>query len=71
MDHGDALYMRSSDGKVGKAQADDIRRSRRRRIADDSAAIDATVKVLVAGLWIIQTQSILATFTFYLPQQVR
>ena len=48
---GDALYMRSSDGKVGKAQADGtLDEAVVVGFADDSAAIDATVKVLVAGL---------------------
>ena len=48
---GDALYMRSSDGKVGKAQADGtLDEAIVVGFADDSAAIDATVKVLVAGL---------------------
>ena len=48
---GDALYMRSSDGKVGKAQADGtLDEAIVVGFADDSAAIDSTVKVLVAGL---------------------
>ena len=48
---GDALYMRSSDGKVGKAQADGtLDEAIVVGFADDSAAINATVKVLVAGL---------------------
>ncbi len=51
MADGDALYMRSSDGKVGKAQADGtLDEAVVVGFADDSAAIDATVKVLVAGL---------------------
>jgi len=48
---GDALYMRSSDGKVGKAQADGtLDEAIVVGFADDDAAINATVKVLVAGL---------------------
>lgn len=48
---GDALYMRSSDGKVGKAQADGtLDEAVVVGFADDDAAISATVKVLVAGL---------------------
>ena len=48
---GDALYMRSSDGKVGKAQADgSLDEAVVVGFADDDAAIDSTVKVLVAGL---------------------
>ena len=48
---GDASYMRSSDGKVGKAQADGTQdEALVVGFADDDAAIDATVKVLVAGL---------------------
>lgn len=48
---GDALYMRSSDGKVGKAQADGtLDEAVVVGFADDDAALDATVKVLVAGL---------------------
>ena len=48
---GDALYMRSSDGKVGKAQADgSLDEAVVVGFADDDAAINSTVKVLVAGL---------------------
>lgn len=49
--NGDALYMRSSDGQVGKAQADGTQdEALVVGFADDAAASGATVKVLVAGL---------------------
>lgn len=49
---GDALYMRVSDGKVGKASAADgtIENALVVGFADNAAAIGTTVKVLVAGI---------------------
>lgn len=48
---GDALYMRTSDGQVGLAQADGTQdEAIVVGFADDDAASGATVKVLVAGL---------------------
>lgn len=48
---GDALYMRTSDGQVGLAQADGTAdEALVVGFADDDAASGATVKVLVAGL---------------------
>ena len=49
---GDALYMRTSDGKVGKASAADgnIENALVVGFADSAALTDTTVKVLVAGL---------------------
>jgi hypothetical protein len=48
---GDALYMRTSDGQVGLAQADGtVDEALVVGFADDDAASGATVKVLVAGL---------------------
>jgi len=53
---GDALYMRTSDGKVGLAQADGTQdEAIVVGFADDDAASGATVKVLVAGLLDNQT----------------
>jgi len=49
--NGDALYMRSSDGQVGKAQADGAQdEALVVGFADDAALSGTTVKVLVAGL---------------------
>jgi hypothetical protein len=48
---GDALYMRASDGAVGKARAaGSLDEAIVVGFADDAAALGATVKVLVAGL---------------------
>jgi hypothetical protein len=53
---GDALYMRTSDGQVGLAQADGTQdEAIVVGFADDDAASGATVKVLVAGLLSDQT----------------
>ena len=53
---GDALYMRTSDGLVGKAQADGTQdEAIVVGFADDDAASGGTVKVLVAGLLDDQT----------------
>jgi len=53
---GNALYMRTSDGQVGLAQADGTQdEAIVVGFADDDAASGATVKVLVAGLLSDQT----------------
>ena len=53
---GDALYMRTSDGQVGLAQADGTQdEAIVVGFADDDAASGETVKVLVAGLLSDQT----------------
>ena len=50
--NGDALYMRTSDGQVGKASAADgtIENAQVVGFADADAAINTTVKVIVIGL---------------------
>lgn len=51
VDDGDALYMRTSDGAVGKARAGGTQdEAIVVGFADDAAALGASVKVLVAGL---------------------